>query len=54
MAEVRFAMGDRNGAVKWSELSMLRYPHTEMTNGVPYDLMIRKQNHRFRNDPLPK
>lgn len=54
MAEVRFAMGDRAGAVKWSELSMLRYPYTEMTNGVPYDTMIRKQNHRFRNEPLPK
>lgn len=54
MAEVRFAMGDRAGAVKWSDLSLLRYPLTDKTNGVPYDLMIRKQNHRFRNSPLPK
>jgi TPR repeat protein len=50
MAEVRFAMGDRAGAVKWSDLSLLRYPLTDS----PYDTMIRKQNHRFHNDPLPK
>lgn len=50
MAEVRFAMGDRAGAVKWSELSLLRYPLTE----TPYDTMIRRQHHRFVNDPLPK
>ncbi len=50
MAEVRFAMGDRAGAVKWSELSLLHYPLID----TPYDTMIRKQNHRFRNDPLPE
>lgn len=50
MAEVRFAMGDRAGAVKWSELSLLHYPLID----PPYDTMIRKQHHRFRNDPLPQ
>jgi hypothetical protein len=50
MAEVRFAMGDRAGAVKWSELSLLRYPLID----TPYDTMIRKQHQRFRNDPLPE
>lgn len=49
MAEVRFAMGDRAGAVKWSDLSLLRYPLTD----TPYDTMIRRQNHSFRNAPLP-
>jgi hypothetical protein len=53
MAEVRFAMGDRAGAVKWSDLSLLRYPLTDPTNGMSYDAMIRKQNHRFHNEPLP-
>ncbi len=50
MAEVRFAMGDRAGAVKWSELSLLHYPLID----TPYDTMIRKQHYRFRNAPLPK
>lgn len=50
MAEVRFAMGDRAGAVKWSDLSLLRYPLIDS----PYDTMIRKQHQRFRNDPLPE
>ena len=50
MAEVRFAMGDRAGAVKWSERALLRYPLID----TPYDTMIRKQHHRFRHDPLPE
>ena len=50
MAEVRFAMGDRAGAVKWSELSLLHYPLTD----TPYDTMIRKQHQRFRNGPMPE
>jgi hypothetical protein len=50
MAEVRFAMGDRAGAVKWSGLSLLRYPLIDS----PYDTMIRKQHYRFLNDPLPE
>ena len=50
MAEVRFAMGDRAGALKWSELSLLRYPLID----TPYDTMIRKQHERFRNGPLPE
>lgn len=49
MAEVRFAMGDRAGAVKWSERALLHYPLID----TPYDTMIRKQHHRFRHDPLP-
>jgi tetratricopeptide (TPR) repeat protein len=50
MAEVRFAQGDRKGAVKWSDKSLLFYPLTDS----PYDVMIRKQNWRFKNAPLPK
>lgn len=50
MAEVRFAMGDRVGAVKWSDLSLLRYPLTD----TPYDTMIRRQNYRFRYAPFAK
>ena len=50
MAEVRFAMGDRAGALKWSELSLLRYPLID----IPYDTMIRKQHERFRSGPLPE
>lgn len=50
MAEVRFAMGDRAGAVKWSERALLHYPLID----TPYDTMIRKQHHRFRHDPLPE
>jgi len=50
MAEVRFAMGDRAGAVKWSERALLHYPLID----TPYDMMIRKQHHRFRHDPLPE
>ena len=48
MAEVRFAMGDRKGALKWSGLSLLRYPLID----PPYDTMIRKQNQRFVNGLL--
>jgi hypothetical protein len=50
MAEVRFAQGDRAGAVKWSDRSLMFYPLTDS----PYDVMIRKQNWRFKNAPLPK
>lgn len=50
MAEVHFANGDREGALKWSEKSLLRYPLTDS----PYDVMIRRQHERFRNAPLPK
>ncbi|QTN32325.1 hypothetical protein HZ994_08275 [Akkermansiaceae bacterium] len=50
MAELRFAMGDRKGAVEWSERALLHYPLTES----PYDTMIRKQHERFLNDALPQ
>ena len=50
MAEVRFAMGDRAGAVKWSDRALLHYPLID----TPYDTMIRKQQHRFRHHPLPE
>ena len=50
MAELHFAKGDRKGAVEWSDRALLRYPLTSL----PYDVMIRKQHERFRNDPLPQ
>ncbi len=50
MAELHFAKGDRKGAVEWSDKALLRYPLTES----PFDVMIRRQNARFRNDPFPE
>jgi tetratricopeptide (TPR) repeat protein len=50
MAELHFAKGDRKGAVEWSDKALLHYPLVDS----PYDVMIRKQHERFRNDPLPQ
>lgn len=50
MAELRFAKGDRKGAVEWSTKALLRYPLTDS----PYDVMIRRQHERFENAPLPR
>lgn len=45
MAELKFAQGDRKSALKWSNRSV---------SFEPFDDMIRFQNERFRNSPLPK
>jgi tetratricopeptide (TPR) repeat protein len=50
MAELRFAQGDRKGAVEWSTKALMRYPLTDS----PYDVMIRRQHERFLRAPLPK
>ncbi len=44
MAEVQFAKGDRKKALEWSRRSLL---------AAPDDDDLRRQNHHFRNDPLP-
>ncbi len=51
MAEVHFAKGDRKAAIKWSDRAMMHYPLTDPT--PPFDLMIRKQNHRFHTAEKP-
>ncbi len=51
MAEVQFAKGDRKSAIKWSDRAMMHYPLIDPT--PPFDLMIRKQNHRFRFGEMP-
>lgn len=48
-AEIHFAKGERQEAVKWSEHGLLFYP---LTSGG-YDEMIRLQHERFLNAPLP-
>ncbi len=45
MAELRFAKGDREGALKWSAQSV---------NQMPTDSTIRRQYHRFATAPLPE
>lgn len=45
MAELQFARGRREEALKWSQQSI---------NFMPSDSAIRRQYHRFLNDPLPK
>jgi hypothetical protein len=45
MAELQFARGNRKQAIKWSDKSV---------NFMPTDDDVRRQNHRFTNDPLPK
>lgn len=44
MAEVNFAQGDRNAALKWSDRAVRL---------SPFDDMIRMQNDRFRKGKLP-
>ncbi|MBC7981144.1 MAG: hypothetical protein H7Y36_11330 [Armatimonadetes bacterium] len=44
MAEVHFAKGDREAALKWSSRSLQFAPHEDM---------IRKQHDRFQEAPLP-
>ncbi len=45
MAEIQFAMGDRDEAMEWSQLAV---------NFAPQDSMIRKQQERFRTEPMPR
>ncbi len=51
LAETYFAAGDRAAAIRWSDLALMHYPLTEPT--PPFDLMIRKQNHRFHSGEKP-
>lgn len=51
MAEIHFAGGDRKMAIKWSDRALMHYPLTDPT--PPFDLMIRKQNHRFHSGKAP-
>ena len=45
MAEVQFARGNRKLALDWS---------TQAVNFMPLDVMLRRQQERFRHDPLPR
>lgn len=45
MAEIRFAKGDRKGALEWSAIAI---------NYAPDDPQLRRQHERFRSAPLPK
>jgi predicted Zn-dependent protease len=45
MAEIQFARGRRDEAIKWSLQSV---------NAMPNDSAIRRQYHRFRLAPLPQ
>lgn len=50
MAELYFSSGDRSAAVEQSNHALSFYPFTEENRA---DVMIRKQNDRFKNDPFP-
>ncbi|RYD19889.1 MAG: hypothetical protein EOP88_17235 [Verrucomicrobiaceae bacterium] len=45
MAEIQFARGDREKAIKWSD---------QAVNFDPTDEMLRRQHERFRTAPLPR
>ncbi|MFD2255986.1 tetratricopeptide repeat protein [Luteolibacter algae] len=45
MAEIKFAQGDRSSAIAWSDKAV---------KFQPLDPMIRRQNERFKFDPLPQ
>ena len=45
MAELQFAKGNREQALKWSE---------QAVNFLPDDAQLRRQQERFRSEPLPK
>ncbi len=45
MAEIQFAKGDRKKALEWSKKAV---------NFAPDDAQLRRQQERFRSDPLPK
>ena len=45
MAEIQFAKGNRRKALEWSGRAV---------NSSPLELQLRRQNERFRSEPLPK
>jgi hypothetical protein len=45
MAEIQFARGRRDEALKWSSLAV---------NFTPEDILLRRQHERFRSEPLPR
>lgn len=45
MAEIQFARGNRKKALEWSKLAV---------NYLPNDSQLRRQQERFRSEPLPK
>lgn len=45
MAEIQFAGGNRKKALEWSRLAV---------NFEPDEAQLRRQQERFRSDPLPK
>lgn len=45
MAEIQFARGNREKAMEWSRIAV---------NSDPEDLQLRRQQERFRTEPLPK
>jgi tetratricopeptide (TPR) repeat protein len=45
MAEIQFARGNREKALEWSQLAV---------NYLPSDSQLRRQQERFRSEPLPK
>jgi tetratricopeptide (TPR) repeat protein len=50
MAELHFAKGDREAALKSSREAIQFYPQIFS----PYDLMIRRQHERFLHAPIPR
>jgi tetratricopeptide (TPR) repeat protein len=50
MAELHFAKGDREAALKYSREAIRFYPQIFS----PYDLMIRRQHERFLHAPIPR
>lgn len=45
MAEIQFAKGNRRKSLEWSERAV---------NFTPSDPQLKRQNERFRNEPLPR
>jgi hypothetical protein len=45
MAELQFAKGKRDKAIEWSARAI---------NFAPEDMQLRRQQDRFRSEPLPK
>jgi tetratricopeptide (TPR) repeat protein len=45
MAEIHFARGHRDKALKWSRLAV---------NYMPEDVLLRRQHERFRSEPFPR
>ena len=45
MAEIQFAKGNRDKALEWSKLAI---------NFLPNDSQLRRQQERYRSDPLPQ